>query len=118
MPLTDAFIKKTKPQAKSVYLTHRGGLQLSVEASGSHFWRFCFRFKGLMQTLCLGKYPAVSIRDAEEKQALAREQIKSGINPVVRARNKRHQAKIARLTQEVKDAEAALRKAKKRAAQG
>ena len=34
-----------------------------------------------MQTLCIGKYPKVSIAEAEQAMEKARAQIESGLNP-------------------------------------
>lgn len=103
MALTDIQIRNTKPGATHRYLTHKKGLQLSVEPSGSHFWRFHYRFNGQMQTLCIGKYPKVSIAEAEQAMEKARAQIESGLNP-------RELVKIERLENKVKALEAIIAK--------
>lgn len=81
MPLTDKKIKALRPRSRHYYVTHKNCLQLSVEPSGTHFWRFHFRYNGIMQTLCIGKYPAVSIAEAENTVTRARGYIEAGINP-------------------------------------
>ncbi|RYZ86047.1 MAG: DUF4102 domain-containing protein [Moraxellaceae bacterium] len=101
MALTDKLIRSEKPGASHRYLTHKNGLQLSIEPSGAHFWRFHYRFKGQVQTLCIGKYPKVSIKDAENAVRVAREHIASGLNP-------RELAIIARLEDKVRELEALL----------
>ena len=81
MPLSDASIKNTKPTDKTVRLSDGGNLFLFVEPNGSKLWRYRYRFNGKQQMITMGKYPAVSLKDARLKASEASAQLAQGINP-------------------------------------
>ena len=81
MPLTDAAVRSTKPQAKIVRLFDAGGLYLEVSPAGGKWWRWKYRFGGKEKRLALGVYPDVSLKAAREKRDTFRKQIAAGIDP-------------------------------------
>lgn len=81
MPLTDAAVRSTKPQAKTVRLFDGGGLYLEVNPAGGKWWRWKYRFGGKEKRLALGVYPDVSLKAAREKRDAFRKQIAAGIDP-------------------------------------
>ncbi len=102
--------KERKKRGKSVQLTVNrinkaepgdyplfdgGGLHLTLEKSGSRFWRMLARFNGKNILLSFGKYPAVSLQDARKKRLEAQEPIAQGINPNERKKQIK-QAEIAK----------------------
>jgi integrase len=80
-PLTDIQPKNAKPREKPYKLTDGGGLYLLINPDGSKYWRMGYRFDGIERLLAFGKYPEISLKDAREARAAAREQINSGIDP-------------------------------------
>ena len=81
MPLTDAAVRSTKPQAKIVRLFDAGGLYLEVSPAGGKWWRWKYRFGGKEKRLALGVYPDVSLKAARDKRDAFRRQIAAGIDP-------------------------------------
>jgi integrase len=83
--LTDATIRKTKPQEKPVKLTDEAGLHLLVTPAGGKLWRYRYEIKvaGLRREklLALGKYPAMSLSDARTARDAARALLDKGRDP-------------------------------------
>ena len=58
MPLTDTAIKNAKPAPdKAFKLQDEKGMYLLVNANGSKYFRYNYRFGGKRKTLSLGIYP-------------------------------------------------------------
>ncbi|MEE4378364.1 MAG: Arm DNA-binding domain-containing protein, partial [Candidatus Competibacteraceae bacterium] len=83
MPLTDTAIRTAKPSEKPFKLYDQKGLYLLVTAAGGKWWRIDYRFVGKRQTLSLGVYPDVTLKEARDKCAEVRRQIAAGIDPSV-----------------------------------
>ncbi|MEZ5585231.1 MAG: tyrosine-type recombinase/integrase [Candidatus Competibacteraceae bacterium] len=83
MPLTDTAIRNAKPSGKLFKLYDQKGLYLLVTAAGGKWWRIDYRFVGKRQTLSLGVYPDVTLKEARDKCAEVRKQIAAGIDPSV-----------------------------------
>ncbi|MGH8592788.1 MAG: tyrosine-type recombinase/integrase [Gammaproteobacteria bacterium] len=81
MPLSDVEIKNAKPGTKPYKLYDTGGLYLLVVPAGGKYCHLDYRFQGKRQTLALGVYPAVSLKDARERRDQARKLLANGINP-------------------------------------
>lgn len=81
MPITDAAIRKAKPQEKAFRLFDGGGLYLEVAPSGGKLWRWKYRFQGTEKRLALGTYPDVSLRLARDKHSEGRKSLAAGIDP-------------------------------------
>lgn len=79
--LTAAQIKQVKPASKAVKLTDGAGMYLLVQASGSCYWRYDYRYAGKRKTLALGVYPEVSLKQAREKHQEARAKVSQGTDP-------------------------------------
>ena len=79
--LTDIKVKNAKPKGKPYKLAAGRGLHLLVKSDGSKHWQFRFRFEGKENTIAIGRYPEVSLTNAEKKATSALELIDGGINP-------------------------------------
>ena len=81
MPLSDAEIRKAKPEAKAKKLTDGGGLFVLVTPAGSKLWRLKYRIGGKEKLLSLGAYPDVTLARARERREEARRQLADSIDP-------------------------------------
>ncbi|UCM99454.1 integrase arm-type DNA-binding domain-containing protein [Sulfurimonas sp. SWIR-19] len=63
-PLTDTEIKKAKPKDKPYKLFDGGGLYLLINKNGKKRWVIDFSFLKKRNSLGLGNYPDVSLREA------------------------------------------------------
>lgn len=79
--LTDIKVKNAKPKEKLYKLAAGRGLHLLVKTDGSKHWQFRFRFEGKENTIAIGRYPEVTLANAEKKATSAIELIDGGINP-------------------------------------
>ncbi len=83
--LNDAIIKnaryKPNPKNQPDKLKDGGGLFLYVEANGSKRWRYRYQFEGKEQSLSLGLYPDVKLKDARAERDRLKDLINQGINP-------------------------------------
>lgn len=79
--LTDIKIKNAKIKEKPYKLAAGRGLHLLVKVDGSKHWQFRFRFYGKENTIAIGRYPEVSLANAEKKATSALELLANGINP-------------------------------------
>jgi len=65
--LSDAAVKKAKPEAKAYKMADGGGMYLEVMPTGSKYWRLKYRFGGKEKRLAFGVYPDVSLAQARER---------------------------------------------------
>jgi integrase len=79
--LTDIKVKTAKPKDKPYKFAVGRGLHLLVKTDGSKHWQFRFRFDGKENAMAIGRYPEVSIANAEKKATGALELLAEGINP-------------------------------------
>lgn len=79
--LTDTKIRGIRPAEKKFKVHDRDGLYLLVMPSGTKTWRFRYRFGDARPEMSLGKYPAVSLKDAREKVFELRKMLENGIDP-------------------------------------
>ncbi|MDR0781899.1 MAG: integrase arm-type DNA-binding domain-containing protein [Pseudomonadales bacterium] len=82
-PLTASEVENAKPQAKPYKLRDGGGLFLLVTPTGGKWWRLEYRrpTTGARNTLSLGTFPAVSLKQARQRREDARERLAEGIDP-------------------------------------
>ncbi|MCP1214611.1 integrase arm-type DNA-binding domain-containing protein [Acetobacter orientalis] len=73
--------KTAKVADKPYRLTDSEGLFLHVMATGKRYWRVRYRANGKEQTLTLGSYPELGLKDARHMRDKAKEMLKSGIDP-------------------------------------
>lgn len=81
MPLSDAKIRTVSPGDKPLKLFDGGGLYLAVSPAGGKTWRLKYRFGGKEQTLTIGRYPQVGLKEAREKARAAKGSLAQGIDP-------------------------------------
>jgi integrase len=81
MSLTDTAVRNAKPKGKPYKLSDGGGLFLWVQPSGGKWWRYKYRFAGKEKLLALGAYPDVSLAQARERHAQARQALAAGHDP-------------------------------------
>jgi integrase len=80
--LTTIEIEALKKKKKSYKKADGGGLILHISgATGEKVWRYVFRFKGKQQTLTIGPYPSISLKEARRIHGAARLELQRGINP-------------------------------------
>ena len=91
--LNPVALKAAKPDQKDKRLNDGEGLYLLLKVNGAKWWRFDYSYEGKRKTLSLGVYPEISLADARERAAEAREKVAKGINPS----DDRKQIKISRL---------------------
>ncbi|WP_134587428.1 tyrosine-type recombinase/integrase, partial [Pseudomonas aeruginosa] len=70
-------------------------LGLMVSAAGGKSWQFRYYWLGKQKRLCLGGYPALSLREARTERDKAQALLARGIDPQVERDQKRHAAKLA-----------------------
>ncbi|MFW2605713.1 tyrosine-type recombinase/integrase [Aliarcobacter butzleri] len=80
--LTDTEVKNLKPKEKDYKICDGNNLYLVVRKSGIKFFRFDFFYNNKRQSMSLGNYPEVSLKEAREKRNLAKENLLHGINPI------------------------------------
>ena len=81
MPLTDAALRKAKPETKPRRLFDEKGLYLELSPAGGKLWRLKYRFEGKEKRLALGAYPDTSLANAREKRDGARKLLAAGVDP-------------------------------------
>ena len=79
--LTATGVRNAGAATKSYKLADGGGLYLFVNTKGARYWRYDYRFAGARKTLALGVYPEVSLKDARERHAGAREMLANNLDP-------------------------------------
>ncbi|MBB4842486.1 integrase [Paucibacter oligotrophus] len=81
MPLTDTALKAIKPKDKPYIVSDDRGLYVEVFPSGGIVWRYRYRLGGKQEKLTLGKYPALSLRNARLKRDEAASAVALGQSP-------------------------------------
>ena len=79
--LSDAKARNAKPKARPYKISDGEGLFLLVAPNGSKYWRLRYFFAGKEKALALGVYPEVTLADAREGRARAREALAAGQDP-------------------------------------
>ena len=81
MALTDTSLKALKPRAKTYTVTDERGLYVEVFPTGGVIWRFRYRLNGKQEKLTLGKYPALTLKNARLKRDEAAQLVAMGQSP-------------------------------------
>lgn len=68
MALTDTALKALKPKDKPYTVADERGLYVEVFPTGGIVWRFRYRVAGKREKLTLGKYPALTLKNARVKR--------------------------------------------------
>jgi len=96
--LTAIKIKALKPKDKPYKVGDGEGLFLLVNPSGPLLWRFKFRYHSIEKKVALGRYLDIGLKEARQQRDEAREQLKSGIDPLAVRMQARIEAEIAART--------------------
>lgn len=81
MALTDTALKALKPKDKPYIVSDDRGLYVEVFPTGGIVWRYRYRLNGRLEKLTLGKYPALTLKNARIKRDEAAEQAAIGQSP-------------------------------------
>lgn len=81
-PLTDAEVKKYKPEVKPVKKYDGFGLHLLIKPTGGKYWHLDYRFNGRAKILALGVYPETTLSDARRGREEARALLRAGKDPM------------------------------------
>lgn len=87
--LTDNKIKNLKPRDKPYPTADANGLTLYTLPTGSQSWRLRYRFHGKADTLTLGKYPFISLKDARGLKEVYLSVLAKGMDPKVYQRQQK-----------------------------
>ncbi|MCS2607748.1 tyrosine-type recombinase/integrase [Halomonas dongshanensis] len=85
MALTDAKLRKLKPDAKAYQASDEGGLFLLVQPSGRKSWKLRYRMGGRnakQEKVTLGDYPTYSLADARSWRDDCKALIGRGLSPM------------------------------------
>lgn len=91
MALTDTALKALKPRDKTYTVTDDRGLYVEVFPTGGVVWGYRYRLNGKYEKLTLGKYPALTLKNARLKRDEAAHQVAMGESPA----KKKQQEKVA-----------------------
>ena len=81
MALTDTGLKALKPKDKPYTLADERGLYVEVFPTGGMVWRFRYRLNGKQEKLTLGKYPALTLKNARVQRDEAAQTAAMGSSP-------------------------------------
>ncbi len=86
MSLTDSQIKRLKPSdtctpSRPDKYSDGNNLRLWVRSTGSKVWVSDYKYADKRQSLTIGKYPAMSLADARQRNNQIKDLIAQGINP-------------------------------------
>ncbi len=87
--LTDTQIRKAKPADKGFRLSDGGGLHVFISPAGGKLWRLRYEIDGKEKLLSIGPYPDISLVQAREARAAAKEALRAGRDPSDLKKHKR-----------------------------
>jgi integrase len=82
MKFIDSYIRNLISEKNWYEKTESSGLGIRVMPSGSKSWIYRFTQNGKRQKMTLGKYPAISLKNARKLYIKAEEMKEQGVNPV------------------------------------
>lgn len=82
--LTDTEVRRLAARDKRYEVFDEGGLSLEVMPSGKKYWRLKIQIQGRLYRRSLGRYPAVSLKDARAARDEVRLQAAIGKDPFAR----------------------------------
>ena len=98
MPLNDIAIKNAKPKDKKYRLRDSDKLYLEIYPNGVKGWRVRYYQNGKDRLVCLGNYPAVSLKDARKQRDEINETLAAGLDPLVEKALEKQAAVVAGMT--------------------
>lgn len=81
MALTDTALRALKPRDKVFTVADDRGLYVEVFPTGGVVWRYRYRLNGKLEKLTLGKYPALTLKNARLKRDEAAQLAAIGKSP-------------------------------------
>lgn len=87
--LTDKAAQATLPKDRPYKLSDSGGLYLFVTPKGGKSWRLKYRYYGKEKLLVLGRYPAMSLKQARAAREDAKRILASGQDPSLESKRAR-----------------------------
>ncbi|AWN73461.1 site-specific integrase [Legionella anisa] len=93
MKFTDTFIKNLKAEKEWVEKIEATGLGVRVTPTGNKSWFYRFTLNGKRCKMSLGKYPAISIKQARELFLKAQSMKENGINPIEHSKQEKQKYK-------------------------
>lgn len=81
MALTELALEALKSRDKPYTLADDRGLYVEVFPTGGIVWRYRYRLDGKQEKLTLGKYPALTLRNARSKRDEAAQAVALGHSP-------------------------------------
>jgi len=81
MALTDTALKALRSRDKTYTVADERGLYVEVFPTGGLVWRFRYRLAGKQEKLTLGKYPALTLKNARIKRDEAAQAAAMGTSP-------------------------------------
>ncbi len=81
MALTDNALKALKPKEKRYKIFDRHGLYIEVLPTGATVWRIRYTFAGKERRQTIGKYPALTLKDARRTLEEVQKKLDAGIEP-------------------------------------
>lgn len=79
--MTDTALKALRPKEKPYTLADEKGLYVEVFPTGGIVWRYRYRLGGKLEKLTLGKYPALTLKNARKKRDEAAQLAATGTSP-------------------------------------
>ena len=79
--LTNAAVKSARPMARAYKMFDERGLHLFVAPTGLRAWRMKYRHGGREKLLSFGRWPELSLAEAREHCAAARDRLARGEDP-------------------------------------
>ncbi|MYN14465.1 tyrosine-type recombinase/integrase [Pusillimonas sp. TS35] len=76
-----AAIEAAKPKDKTYVLTDGGGLHIDVLPSGTKVWRYKYHFGGRRDKITIGRYPAISLKQARQIHEALQAAVEQGGDP-------------------------------------
>ncbi len=97
MKFTDASIRalKSKSGRFEVWETNGKGFGLRVSPAGRKTFIFMYRFEGTARRMTLGTYPKITLSEAHELHAKARQKLEKGVDPGIESVKGKRQAREA-----------------------
>lgn len=96
-PRAETTYRSAEIREKPYKLFDGGGLYLHVMPNGSRVWRIAYRHDGApQQSLTVGAYPAVTLKEARAARDAAKKLLAQGLNPLTERQRERAFARQAR----------------------
>ena len=74
-------IEALQPASKQYKYSVGGALYVLVKPNGSKYWRFKYYYNGKENSLSIGVFPYVSLKEAIAARDKAKQLLKDGVNP-------------------------------------